>query len=290
MNTFTPIPLPSLVDMEGSRIATTVLQPTEREPRGDVVLCHGTPWSSTVWAPIAQALSADYRVFLWDMPGYGKSIAQDAPSADLVSQRKRFASLIDHWQLDRPHVIAHDIGGAVALGAHVLEGVDYASLYLMDTVTLDPWGSAFFRLVADNRNVFSALPPTLHAALVRAYIAGAGGPRLDPGWIDALSRPWKSAVGQTAFYQQIAQLSPDHTTPIVERLATVRCRTRIAWGASDPWIDVEQATRLASLLPGTPDVVVFPEVGHLLPLEAADDLAADVGDWLCGSGARVPAS
>ena len=38
-----------------------------------VVFCHGTPFSSRVWSRYADALSADFTVHLWDMPGYGES-------------------------------------------------------------------------------------------------------------------------------------------------------------------------------------------------------------------------
>jgi pimeloyl-ACP methyl ester carboxylesterase len=38
-----------------------------------VVFCHGTPWSSELWRPFAEALSRDFTVHLWDMPGYGRS-------------------------------------------------------------------------------------------------------------------------------------------------------------------------------------------------------------------------
>lgn len=37
-----------------------------------VVFCHGTPWSSRLWAPFANAFAADFTVYLWDMPGYGR--------------------------------------------------------------------------------------------------------------------------------------------------------------------------------------------------------------------------
>lgn len=30
-----------------------------------VVLCHGTPWSSVLWRPFAEALSAEFSVYLW---------------------------------------------------------------------------------------------------------------------------------------------------------------------------------------------------------------------------------
>ena len=38
-----------------------------------VVFCHGTPWSSRLWAPVADVLSSDHTTYLWDMPGYGES-------------------------------------------------------------------------------------------------------------------------------------------------------------------------------------------------------------------------
>lgn len=245
-------------------------------------MCHGTPWSAAVWAPVAQALSRDYRVFLWDMPGYGQSIADEPQDADLVSQRRRLVALLRHWGLDRPHVVAHDIGGAVALGAHLLEGEDFRSLYLADIVTLDPWGSEFFSLVAQHEAVFAAVPLRLHRALVREYIAGAAGPDLTVDVVDELALPWCTPAGQEAFYRQIGQLDAAHTRPIAERLGEVRCPVRVGWGERDPWIPVEQAWQLAAALPGDVETRVFPDAGHLLPLEAADAVAVDVRAWFDG--------
>ena len=228
----------------------------------------------------ALSLGPGCRVFLWDMPGYGASPKGPGIAVDLVTQRRRLAALLRHWGLDRPHLVAHDIGGAVALGAHLLEGSDLASLFLLDIVTLDPWGSPFFRLVAQNESVFAAVPGPLHAALVREYVAGAANHGLADDVVRMLAEPWLGGVGQAAFYRQIAQLSPAHTAPIVSRLGEVRCPVRIGWAEDDPWIPFEQAKRLRTALPGDPEVVVFPERGHLVPLEDADAVAPAVRRWL----------
>lgn len=279
------LPAPVFVDLDiasddGARVATYVLEPTDRPPAGDVVLCHGTPWSAHVWAPVARALSEEYRVFLWDMPGYGASPMDAARPVDLVAQRERFAALLRHWSLDSPQVVAHDIGGAVALGAHLLEGADFASLFLLDIVLLDPWGSPFFRLVAENEAVFAAVPGPLHGALVREYIAGAANHGLSAEVVEALTEPWRDEVGQAAFYRQIAQLSPVHTRPIVSRLGEVRCPVRVGWATDDPWIPFEQAARLRAALPGDPEVVSFSGRGHLAPLEDAAAVGQAVREWL----------
>ncbi|WP_129787801.1 alpha/beta fold hydrolase [Promicromonospora panici] len=274
------LPEPVFVDVGGTGVATYVLEPADRKPVADVVLCHGTPWSVQVWAPVALALSRDHRVFLWDMPGYGASPKDAAQPVDLVAQRERFAALLRHWSLDRPHVVAHDIGGAVALGAHLLEDADFASLFLLDIVMLDPWGSPFFRLVAENESVFAAIPGPLHAALTKEYIAGAANQGLPAEAIEMLTEPWRDEAGQAAFYRQIAQLSPAHTRPIVGRLGEVRCPVRVGWATEDPWIPFEQAGRLRGALPGAPELVEFPGRGHLVPLEDADAVGRAVRQWL----------
>jgi pimeloyl-ACP methyl ester carboxylesterase len=231
-------------------------------------------------------LSRDFRVYLWDMPGYGESSKDTSQPVDLVAQRERFAALLRHWSLERPHVVAHDVGGAVALGTHLLEGVDLASLFLLDVVTLDPWGSEFFRLVGEHEQVFAAIPGPMHAALVKEYIAGAANHRLPADVVEVLAEPWLGAAGRAAFYRQIAQLSPDHTAPIVSRLGQVRCPVRIGWADDDPWIPFEQAGRLraglagGAAVPGDPQVVEFPGRGHLVPLEDAAGVGRAVRQWL----------
>lgn len=269
-----------MLDVDGAVVATYTMEPAEAPARADVVLCHGTPWSAAVWAPVARALSDTHRVFLWDMPGYGQSITDTPATIHLHRQASRLATLIDHWGLTTPHVVAHDIGGAVALGSHLLNDVDYASLYLLDIVSLPPWGSPFFRLVAQNEQVFAAVPRPLHRALAREYIAGAAAGLLGADVLDDLVRPWSTIAGQRAFYHQIAQLRPDQTEPIVDRLDRVRCRTRIGWGEADPWIPRDQAAELAARLPGAVTAHYFPDAGHLVPLEASRDVLAELVTWL----------
>lgn len=279
-----PLPEPVPVEIDGVPIAARVLEPPGA-PVGDVVLCHGTPWSSLVWARVAARLAEDHRVFLWDLPGYGRSPKGPEVAVDLPAQMARLAELCRHWGLSRPHLVAHDIGGAVALGAHLLHGTEFADLFLWDVVTLDPWGSPFFRLVAEHGEVFTRLPANLHAALVREYIATAIRRRLPDAEMADLAAPWLDPGGQAAFYRQIAALRPADTRPIAERLGRVRCPVRIGWGSQDPWIPLEQAYLLQAALPGEPVVVELDGVGHLAPVESPDQVAGAIREWLNRGGA-----
>ncbi|GAA1725286.1 alpha/beta hydrolase [Aeromicrobium alkaliterrae] len=269
---------PDIVSIDGVETATWVLG--SEGPSPDVVLCHGTPWSAEVWRQVGTRLAQGRRVHLWDMPGYGRSSMDADVPVDLASQMARLPRLLDHWGLESPDVVAHDIGGAVALGAHLRHGAEYRRLVLWDVVTLDPWGSPFFRLVAENADVFAALPPALHAALVREYVAGAANHALSDAWVERLAAPWVTEPGQAAFYRQIAALTPADTRPVVERLASVRCPAAIGWGQADPWIPVEQAGRLADALPGDVPIATLEGVGHLAPVEATEAVADAVEAWL----------
>lgn len=243
-----------------------------------VVLCHGTPWSSFVWRTAAQMLSSERTVYVWDMIGYGQS---DKPDGDvsLGEQGRLLAALLEYWDLDAPDIVAHDYGGAVTLRAHLLYGVSVRSLVLVDVVALSPWGSPFFRLVAQHPDVFTQLPPDLHAALVRAYIAGASHQGLSPGVHDALVSPWLGAEGQPAFYRQIAQADQRYTDEIEPLYPQIGVPTLIVWGTADEWIPVDRAQQLHDLIPGS-RIELIDYAGHLVQEDRPTELNAVLHRWL----------
>lgn len=244
-----------------------------------VVFCHGTPWSSALWRPYAEALSRHHAVYLWDMPGYGESSKHPAHRVSLDVQGELFADLLTHWGVESPHVVAHDYGGAVALRAHLLHEAAYASLALVDVVALAPWGSDFFRQVRENAEVFSALPPAIHEGVVRSYIAGASHAGLAAHEMDMLVAPWRGAEGQAAFYRQIAQGDQRHTDEVEPRYPDIRVPTLVVWGRQDTWIPVDRAHRLGTMIPGARTHLIE-GAGHLVQLDQPVALATCLTSWL----------
>lgn len=243
-----------------------------------LVFCHGTPWSSDLWEHVAAALPG-WTTYLWDMPGFGRSGMATGADLSLAAQGERFAELLDRWGVREPSVIAHDIGGAVALSALLEHSRGLARLILVDVVTLRPWGSPFFRLVRDHPEVFGALPGDLHAGLVGAYVAGASHRGLDDDTLGDLTRPWRSAAGQAAFYTQIAHADPADTDLLVARLGHVGVPTTVIWGEEDTWIPAEQARRLAAAIPGA-RLRIIPAAGHLVQVDAPEALLEAIREAL----------
>ncbi|GAA1137721.1 alpha/beta hydrolase [Microbacterium natoriense] len=248
-----------------------------------VVFLHGTPWSSRLWWPIAQTLASQFTVYLWDMPGYGASSKDPTHAVDLGVQGELFADLLTHWQLEHPHVIAHDFGGAVALRARLLHGAEYRSLCLVDVVALSPWGSPFFLLVKEHAAVFEQLPPAVHRGAIEAYISGASHRGLRPDDLDMLTEPWTDTAGQASFYRQIAQADERFTDEIEQRYAELTEPVHIVWGAEDTWIPSDRAHRLGAAIPHA-SVALIDGAGHLIQLDAPAALAAELSRWMSRVG------
>lgn len=243
-----------------------------------LVLLHGTPWSSALWGPTARALAGRFTVYLWDMPGYGASSKDPAHTVDLATQGELFAALLSHWGLERPHVIAHDFGGAVALRARLLHGARYRSLCLVDVVALSPWGSPFFTLVREHAEVFAQLPPAVHRGAVTAYIRGASHRGLREEDLAMLVEPWTGPDGQAAFYRQIAQADERYTDEVEPAYRTITEPTHIVWGAQDTWIPPDRAERLHRMIPHS-STALIEGAGHLVQLDAPAELAAELTRW-----------
>lgn len=252
-----------------------------------VVFCHGTPWSSRLWEPFADALTGEFTVYLWDMPGYGVSSKRDKDAVDLDVQGQVFTDLLAHWGLERPHVVAHDFGGAVSLRALLLHDASYASLALVDVVALRPWGSEYFRLVADNADVFAAQPEAVHRGALEAYIGGASHRGLSAAARGMLSAPWLGDEGQAAFYRQIAQADERFTAEIEDRYHEIDIPVTLIWGSEDSWIPVDRAHRLAAMIPGC-GVVIVADAGHLIQLDQPVALATSLHAWLSRQARSAP--
>lgn len=237
-----------------------------------VVLCHGTPFSSAVWQPIIPYLESDYTVYRWDMPGYGTSSKDRQHAVDLDTQAAALTALVtQHWELDRPAVVAHDIGGAVAARAHLIHGLDMSRLVLVDAVLVQPWGSPFYTLAQQHADVFQELPATMHRALLDVYLDGATHRELSNEELERLAAPWLGSEGQAAFYRQIAQVHRKHTDDLTDRLDTFRCPVQVIWGTEDRWLPIENGRASAAAVGA--NLIEISDAGHLVQYDQPDQLA-----------------
>ena len=87
---------------------------TEKGAGTPIVLLHGALSDSRTWKNEIADLSENYHVVAWDTPGCGRS--SDPPETySLTDYAECLASLIEHLELDRPHILGLSFGGGLAL-------------------------------------------------------------------------------------------------------------------------------------------------------------------------------
>lgn len=253
-----------------------------------VILVHGFPFSSLEWLPIAQALSRDYSVYLWDLPGFGAS--SDCGSQSLAAHGEAFAALYSNWGFNNthcPHVIAHDIGGHAALRAHLIHSNKFASLCLLNILAIAPWGSPFLRAVMKNPQAFNAIPLPMFQGLLREYVQLAAWNKLTEAKMGDFIEPWAGIEGQERFLSQVALFDQKHTEEMEGSYGKIMAndkdgeskKLKIIWAEEDNLIPLSKGQALANATDPAQYVHV-PKAGHLVMVDQPELITYEIMVWL----------
>jgi pimeloyl-ACP methyl ester carboxylesterase len=224
-----------------------------------------------IWRNIAPVLvGAGYKVIAFDLLGYCASERPHASSVDtsVTGQVPVLLGLMDHLNVDTAHLVAHDIGGAVAQRVGVFHADRVSSIALLDVCSFESWPSERTRQQMeaglDTLIRASAVEHQQHfeewllSAVVDEASMRAGSLEL---YLDLISGP----VGQASFFQhQVAHYDHRHTSEISDRLAELgRVPVAIIWGANDIWQKPYWAERLHAAIPGS-SVTFVDSAGHFI--------------------------
>lgn len=219
-----------------------------------VIMVHGLGGSSRCWARTLPALASRYRVFLVDLPGFGR----------LRRLHRRFtldtaASWLKEWlraaNVGRAHLIGHSMGAFISaqLAAATPGLVDRLVLVSAAGIPTDrSLGDCIRRLPAGWRH---RTPGTWRLVLIDAL----------------LTRP--SVVMRTAR----ALLAQD----LRATLGEIRAPTLVVWGTDDPMMPVECAAAFRSGIPGA-RALLLPRAGHLPMITRPDEFNRALEAFLAG--------
>lgn len=278
--------MPPLLDehaiIDGHRIACG------KHGRGEpLVLIHGTPAHSVIWRRVAPKLAAaGYAVHLFDLLGFGASERPWDPAVDtsVAAQGVIVHDLMRHWDLDRAHIVGHDIGGAIALrfGAFYPERI--RSLTVIDTVSYDSWPSVTWRRIIDQGlDELARAPHDVHRERIASQLRMAvRDERIMTGdvleaYLAAVSGP----IGQPSLFQhQVRHYDSRYTLEIGDRLGALgrALPVQILWGESDAWQPRHWADRLTADIPGS-RCHIIPNAGHFSMEDKPDTVARRIAEF-----------
>ena len=225
-----------------------------------LLLLPGLVCTRVVWAPQIAALAPDRPIIVPDFRGYDSFEAM--AEAALAQAPPRFA------------LAGHSMGGRVALEImrRAPERVERLALLSTGVHPVEPGEIGPRRMLAAlaERGGMTAvvhrwLPPMLHPRS-----------RSDAALVKAIEAMWCEATPQ-AFARQIhAALNRRDLRPV---LPTIACPVLVLCGADDSWSPPAQHKEIADAIPGA-RLSVVPESGHMVTLEAPEQVNAELQRWL----------
>jgi len=267
-------PPSAFIDVAGLRLH---VRESGRKDAPALVLLHGFGGSLHMWEAWSQALSRDFRVIRYDLPGAGLTGAD--PTGDYSDARglQVLGALMDRLGVARASIAGHSMGGRLAWRFAAQFPTRVEKLVL---VAPDGFASPGFEygkapeVSAAVRLMQYVLPkPLLRMSLAPAYAEPAAMSN------ETVTRYHDLMLAPGVRAAMIARLGQSVLQDPVPMLRTIQAPTLLVWGEKDAMIPVANAQDYLGAVPKA-TLVALPGVGHL-PQEEAPAASADaVGKFL----------
>jgi haloalkane dehalogenase len=250
--------------------------PNEEASGDPVVLVHGYPESSRMWAPLMDALVAEgRRCVAPDLYCLGES--DDPGPATFERNLEAFAELMEHLALGRVALVVHDWGAFIGL-AWACEHPDLvAALSISDSGFFSDgkWhGMAEGLRSSQGEEVMAAIDRDGFAALLRA-----DGAQFSDEDIDAYWRPFAEGRGREATLEFYRSMDFEKLAPYEGKLAELGVPTLLLWGAEDQFAPISGAKRFQREIPGS-RLVAIGGAGHFVFDQEPERATREVVDFL----------
>jgi haloalkane dehalogenase len=243
-----------------------------------VVLLHGIPTWSFLYAEVIPRLERGCRVIAPDFLGHGWSDRRDRFDRSLRAQTDAVLALLDALEIERATLVGHDTGGGVALIMGIEHPDRVERLVLSNVVAYDSWPIGDMIALSD---------PSWRDKPVREVVdfVAAGLPeglhhpdRLTPAFREGILAPYADEEGKISLIRNASALNTNHTMALVDRHGEIAAPTLLLWGRHDPWQTIADGERLAAEIPGATLVAV--DASHWIPQDAPAEFAERILDFI----------
>ncbi len=250
---------------------------------GTAVLVHGVPSSSFLYRKVLPPLADEgLRAVAFDLPGLGLADRPADFDYSWSGLASWFGAAMDALELDRVHLVVHDIGGPIACEWAVQNPGRVLSLTALNTM-LDPatfrrpWSMAPFA----TRGVGEAwLRGTPRPAFRRLFLSQGIADRaaITNAEIDAYYYLLRRGDGGRAFLRIMRgfELTADKRRFLWAGLAKRPYPARLVWGELDPALGLDQL-EIAQRVLATDDAIRLP-AKHFLQEDQAPAVAQAIAD------------
>jgi pimeloyl-ACP methyl ester carboxylesterase len=248
-----------------------------------IALVHAGVADRRMWDDLVAALESRYRLIRHDVRGVGESLPPTGPWAHHTD----LLDLLDELLVQRTHLLGASRGAGIAAEAALARPGLAASLTLVA-----PGGALLAGAPETLRPIWAAEVDALDRGDIDAAVevnlrAWVDGPRRGQ---DAVAPEVRERIGRMqreAF--EIPEWDPDDAPehelapPASARLGELSCPVLVVVGEADDPAIIAVAERIVAEVPDG-RLVVWPDVGHMLPLERPASFAELVASFVATAG------
>jgi haloalkane dehalogenase len=252
------------------------IEPQGAETGDPVLLVHGFPESSRMWAPIIDELTAKgRRCVAPDLYCLGES--DDPGPATFERNLEALTGLMAHLDLGRVAIVTHDWGAFIGLAWACEHPELVSALVVSDSGFFadGKWhGVAEGLRSPQGEAVIAALDREGFAGLVR----GDGAPFSDED-VEYYWRPFAEGRGREATLEFYRSMDFEKLAPYEGKLAELGVPTLLVWGAEDKFAPLSGAKRFVREIPGA-KLIAIEGAGHFVFDQEPERTTREVVDFL----------
>ncbi len=243
-----------------------------------LVLLHGLGDSGVGWRKIESGLlEAGFRVTVWDALGAGRSEKPAEPDYRLVAHVERLRAVLDEIGAPRVTLVAHSLGGTIALLYALDHPVRVERLVLISPAAYAEggWTGDWIWQVPLTATLEKVPAQAIADLALRMNFGDAARITAEDRAVYAAEAARPGTIGAFVLQQQQVMPDPEQVRRWIARYGELRMPALILWGTRDRVLDPALGARLAKALPQA-RLVPLEGIGHAAQLEAPAAVLAEV--------------
>lgn len=240
-----------------------------------VLLIHSHFYTMRMWQPWVDVLAEDFTVVRYDLTSHG--LTGPDPSEDYSRKRGMDLALglLDHLGIERTHLVGSSTGGGIAwyLAARHPERV--SSLVLINAPGMPRVTNKYMETPLPDwfGTVLYLLPESLFRPFLEAPVIDKS--LITDEAVREFHQMYRREGNRMAEFHRLRAWERGDIRP---DLARIESPTLILWGEDNPQLPVEHVGQYEEALVNAAEVssIIYPDTGHVIPLERPQQSAADV--------------
>lgn len=229
-----------------------------------ILLLHGWRGCIDSWYPVTQYLKSKYKVYVLDLPGFGKS-ETPMPPFDYYSYGDLIGSFIKQLKIDKPIIIGHSFGGSIAAGIAARYPELVRKIVLVDSSGIRIKDLRFFTI-----NIASEMGKNLfRLPIISQFYPG-------------IRNLFYKIIGEEDYLMAgklKATLTAVVRQDIKHLLININCPTLLLWGKNDRATPLWYAHEFKRLINNS-RLIIIPNTGHFSYLENPERFCEEVEKFI----------